>query len=45
LRAGIPDLRSNRLNIDTGAAYGNALTAAIFTDDETGPIGYLQAAG
>jgi serine/threonine protein phosphatase 1 len=43
LRAGVPDLRSNRLNIDTGAAYGNALTAAIFTDDEVVPIGFLQA--
>jgi calcineurin-like phosphoesterase family protein len=43
LRAGVPDLRSNRLNIDTGAAYGNALTAAIFTDGEVGPIGFLQA--
>lgn len=45
LRNGVPDLRPNRLNIDTGAAYGNPLTAAIFIDDETRPIGFLQAPG
>jgi serine/threonine protein phosphatase 1 len=45
LRAGVPDHRPNRLNIDTGAAYGNPVTAAIFTDEETGPVGFLQAAG
>jgi len=45
LHNGVPDLRPNRLNIDTGAAYGNPLTAAIFIDDETRPIGFLQASG
>jgi serine/threonine protein phosphatase 1 len=44
IRAGLPDVRPNRLNIDTGAVFGNALTAAIFTDDRTEPIGFLQAA-
>ncbi len=29
-----PDLRANRLNLDTGAAYGGPLTAAVFDGDE-----------
>jgi serine/threonine protein phosphatase 1 len=44
IRAGMPDVRPNRVNIDTGAVFGNALTAAIFTDDRTEAIGFLQAA-
>lgn len=40
---GGPDLRSNRLNIDTGAVYGGALTAAVFQADDTMPIAFLQA--
>jgi serine/threonine protein phosphatase 1 len=40
---GVPDLRSNRLNLDTGAVFGGPLTAAIFTDSETTPVGFLQA--
>ena len=42
-RTGEPDLRTNRLNIDTGAVYGRALTAAVFDEDETRPRGFLQA--
>lgn len=41
--SGQPDLRSNRLNLDTGAVYGRALTAAVFTDAQTAPVGFLQA--
>jgi serine/threonine protein phosphatase 1 len=41
--SGQPDLRPNRLNLDTGAVYGRALTAAVFTDAQTAPIGFLQA--
>jgi len=41
-RAGEPDLRANRLNIDTAAVYGGMLTAAIFTDEQTPPVGFLQ---
>jgi serine/threonine protein phosphatase 1 len=40
---GTPDLRSNRLNLDTGAGFGGPLTAAVFSDDSTPPIGFLQA--
>jgi serine/threonine protein phosphatase 1 len=42
LSSGAPDLRSNRLNLDTGAVFGGPLTAAIFTDTETDPSGFLQ---
>jgi hypothetical protein len=30
------------LNLDTGAVFGGPLTAAIFTDTETDPSGFLQ---
>lgn len=38
-----PDLRHNRLNLDTGAGHGNALTAAVF--DEDGAIYALTETG
>jgi serine/threonine protein phosphatase 1 len=41
--AGVPDLRSNRLNLDTGAVFGRALTAAAFAAARRDPIGFLQA--
>jgi serine/threonine protein phosphatase 1 len=37
LASGRPDLRANRLNLDTGAVFGRPLTAAVFGSDETGP--------
>jgi serine/threonine protein phosphatase 1 len=37
-----PDLRENRLNLDTGAVFGGPLTAAVFSPAETAPIGFLQ---
>ena len=40
---GTPDLRSNRLNLDTGAVFGGPLTAAVFDDAQTKPIAFLQA--
>lgn len=43
LKAGTPDLRGNRLNVDTGAVYGGALTAAVFSDAKTSPVAFLQA--
>lgn len=43
VRSGRPDVRRTRLNIDTAAAYGGFLTAAIFTDDEDRALGFLQA--
>lgn len=39
-----PELRPNRLNLDTGAVYGGPLTAAVFVDEQTNPIAFLQAA-
>lgn len=38
-----PDLRSNRLNLDTAAVFGGPLTAALFDDTQTEPVAYLQA--
>jgi serine/threonine protein phosphatase 1 len=43
VKSGQPDLRPNRLNLDTGAVYGRSLTAAVFTDAQTAPVGFLQA--
>ena len=44
LADGVPDLRGNRLNLDTGAVFGGPLTAAVFDDAQTEPVGFLQAA-
>jgi serine/threonine protein phosphatase 1 len=41
-RSGQPDLRTNRVNIDTAAVAGGPLTAAIFDDSASAPIGFLQ---
>ena len=38
-----PDLRANRLNLDTAAVFGGMLTAAVFDDAQTEPLSYLQA--
>jgi len=38
-----PELCSNRLNLDTAAVFGGPLTAAVFDDLQTEPLGYLQA--
>jgi len=38
-----PELRSNRLNLDTAAAFGGPLTAAVFGDEQTEPLSFLQA--
>lgn len=38
----LPELRANRLNIDTGAYLGGPLTAAIFDERSVGPLGFLQ---
>ncbi len=43
LRGGAPDLHHNRLNLDTAAVFGGPLTAAVFLEDETMPIAFLQA--
>jgi serine/threonine protein phosphatase 1 len=38
-----PDLRRNRLNLDTGAVFGGPLTAAVFSGEATPPVAFLQA--
>lgn len=37
-----PDIRANRINLDTGAVYGGPLTAAVFIPDERHPIAIVQ---
>jgi serine/threonine protein phosphatase 1 len=44
LMAAKPDVRSNRINLDTGAVYGGPLTAAAFTADTRESIGFLTDA-
>ena len=43
LTTAVPELRSNRLNLDTAAVYGGVLTAAVFDDAQTKPLAFLQA--
>jgi serine/threonine protein phosphatase 1 len=38
-----PDLRTNRLNLDTGACMGGKLTAAVFNDTQAAPLEFLSA--
>lgn len=40
---GLPDLRPYRVNLDTGAAYGGPLTAAVFIDGRPDPVSFLYA--
>jgi len=44
LASGVPDLRDNRLNLDTGAVFGGPLTAAVFSEKTTRPLAFLTAA-
>ncbi len=41
LRDGKPDVRINRLNIDTGAVFGRPLTAAVFPDQSPPTVRFL----
>lgn len=43
IQSGVPDQRSNRLNIDTGAVYSRSLTAAVFNDESANPTKFLFA--
>ena len=43
LQSGVPELRSNRLNLDTAAVFGGRLSAAAFDDSQTWPVAILQA--
>lgn len=42
-RDDLPDVKPNRMNVDTGAVYGGPLTAAAFISEKRGPIAVLQA--
>lgn len=43
LITGMPEPHSNRLNLDTAAVFGGPLSAAVFDDNQTNPISFLQA--
>jgi serine/threonine protein phosphatase 1 len=43
--SGLPDLRVNRLNIDTGCVLGGPLTAAMFSDLERFPVMFMNSLG
>ena len=43
LRTTQPDQRPFRTNLDTGAVFGGALTAGVFTDEQTHAVEFLQA--
>jgi serine/threonine protein phosphatase 1 len=45
LRTALPDLRPNRLNLDTAACFGGELTAALFAGDEARPDLFLNSGG
>jgi len=40
-----PDFRRYRLNLDTGAFMGGPLTAAVFSESQTGPICFITDSG
>jgi serine/threonine protein phosphatase 1 len=42
LETGQPDLRHNRLNLDTAAVFGGPLSAAVFNSQKTRPIAFLD---
>ena len=44
-RSGWPDIRNNRVNLDTGACFGRRLTAAAFNDEQLMPLAILNDAG
>jgi serine/threonine protein phosphatase 1 len=45
VRSGLPDLRGNRLNLDTGACFGGPLTSAIFSDHQRRPCLFVNDRG
>jgi serine/threonine protein phosphatase 1 len=45
IEAMTPELRRNRLNLDTGACFGGPLTAAVFEDTTAGPKAFITDDG
>jgi serine/threonine protein phosphatase 1 len=43
VKSGIPDQRTNRVNLDTGAVYGRALTSAVFAGNQVAPLRFIRA--
>ena len=43
--SGKPDIRSNRVNLDTGACFGGHLTAAAFSCEQIMPLAFINDAG
>ena len=43
VRTSRPDQRPFRTNLDTGAVFGGALTAGVFTNDQVHAVAFLQA--
>jgi serine/threonine protein phosphatase 1 len=41
LQSGRPELKFNRLNIDTGAVFGGPLTAAVFEGRNCEPVDFI----
>ncbi|MBR1285386.1 serine/threonine protein phosphatase [Bradyrhizobium sp. AUGA SZCCT0177] len=41
----LPDLRSHRLNLDTGACFGGELTAAAFLNQKAQPLFFVNSLG
>ncbi len=42
---GAPEIHSNRVNVDTGACFGRALTAAAFRSDKVDPAFFVNSDG
>jgi serine/threonine protein phosphatase 1 len=40
-----PKVTEHAINIDTAAAYGNALTSAVFDDEQVGPLAFITHDG
>jgi serine/threonine protein phosphatase 1 len=40
-----PEIKSNRVNVDTAAAYGGPITAAVFRDGSSYPFQFINSDG